>query len=106
MDVLVTYDISTLDQVGERRLARVAAVCERFGVRVQYSVFECRLSAASLQAMVGELLDTMHDTEDSIHIYRFDRPIPEVRSSLGRKRSSTVGRPWIVRPSPRDSSDP
>jgi len=106
VDVLVTYDIATFDQAGERRLVRVAAVCERFGVRVQYSVFECRLNAASLQAMVGELLDVMHDTEDSIHIYRFDRPIPEVRSSLGRKRSSSVGQPWIVRPSPRSSSDP
>jgi len=106
VDVLVTYDIATLDLVGQRRLARVAAVCERFGVRVQYSVFECRLNAASLQAMIGELLDTMHPTEDSIHIYRFDRPIPEVRSSLGRKRSSSVGQPWIVRPSPPDSGDP
>jgi CRISPR-associated protein Cas2 len=106
VDVLVTYDIATLDQAGERRLARVAAVCERFGVRVQYSVFECRLNAASLQAMIGELLDTMHDAEDSIHIYRFDRPIPEVRSSLGRNRRSSVGQTWIVRPSPRNTSDP
>lgn len=37
MDVLVTYDITTIDRAGERRLARVAAVCERFGERVQYS---------------------------------------------------------------------
>ena len=84
----------------------MAKACSAYGQRVQYSVFECRLSAASLQVMIGELLDTMEYTEDSINIYRFDRPIPEVRSSLGRKRSSSMGQPWIVRPSPRNTSDP
>ena len=55
MDVLVTYDINTTTREGEVRLARVAQVCERYGVRVQYSVFECRLSEASLLKLHIEL---------------------------------------------------
>ena len=103
MDVLVTYDIATMDAAGERRLARVAAICERYGVRAQYSVFECRLSPVSLQTLIGELLDVMKPDEDSINIYRLERPIPEVRQSLG-VRKPTLGQPWIV--GPRTSGDP
>lgn len=40
MLTIVAYDIAD-----HKRLARVAQVCEDFGVRVQYSVFECRLEA-------------------------------------------------------------
>jgi CRISPR-associated protein Cas2 len=103
MDVLVTYDIATINAAGERRLARVAAVCERYGVRAQYSVFECRLSPASLQTLIGELLDVMKPDEDSINIYRLERPMPEVRQSLG-VRKSTLGQHWIL--APRTAGDP
>jgi CRISPR-associated protein Cas2 len=106
MDVLVAYDVSTLNPEGERRLARVAAICERFGVRAQYSLFECRLSPAAFQVMLGELLDVIDLDADSINIYRFDRPIPQVRSSYGKKKNVILGRPWIVRGRSRTSSDP
>lgn len=102
-DVLVTYDIATMNAAGERRLARVAAICERYGVRAQYSVFECRLSSASLQALIGELLDVIKSDEDSINIYRLEQPITEVRQSLGVRRP-TLGEPWIL--VPRTSGDP
>lgn len=105
MDILVTYDVATITPEGERRLAQVAAVCERFGVRAQYSVFECRLSPTSLQRFAGELMDVMDASEDSIHIYRFDRPIPEVRWSLGRERRS-LAEPWVIDSDPRMPSDP
>ena len=55
MDLLVTYDISTLTRAGERRLARVAAVCERYGRRVQYSVFECRVNDLGYVRLLAEL---------------------------------------------------
>ena len=41
MEVLVTYEISTESPDGERRLRRVAKLCEGYGHRVQKSVFEC-----------------------------------------------------------------
>ncbi|WP_084219149.1 CRISPR-associated endonuclease Cas2, partial [Syntrophorhabdus aromaticivorans] len=39
MFVLVSYDVSTKDPKGARRLHRVAKVCRDYGQRVQYSVF-------------------------------------------------------------------
>ena len=46
MMVLVSYDVSTRDDAGRRRLRRVARLCEDHGQRVQNSVFECLVDAA------------------------------------------------------------
>ena len=106
MDVLVAYDISTVTTEGERRLARVGSICERFGIRAQYSVFECRISPASFQVLVGELLAVIDRREDSVNIYRFDAQIPKSRYSLGRSRGSGLGEPWVIGDVSRTSSDP
>ena len=57
MDVLVTYDIADTENTGAARLRRIADVCEKYGQRVQFSVFECRLSKARLARLVGEVED-------------------------------------------------
>lgn len=41
MMVLVSYDVSTIDARGRARLRKVAKACLDYGIRVQYSVFEC-----------------------------------------------------------------
>ena len=46
MLMLVTYDVATADAAGRRRLRRGARLCQDFGQRVQYSVFECEVDAA------------------------------------------------------------
>lgn len=46
MFVLVSYDVSTTDPKGSRRLNRVAKACKDYGQRVQYSVFECIVDPA------------------------------------------------------------
>ena len=46
MMVVVSYDVSTIEPAGRRRLARVAKVCKNNGQRVQYSVFECSVDPA------------------------------------------------------------
>ncbi|MCL4181676.1 MAG: CRISPR-associated endonuclease Cas2 [Verrucomicrobia bacterium] len=38
MHVLVTYDVSTIDPAGRRRLRRIAKACLDYGQRVQNSV--------------------------------------------------------------------
>src|SRR5689334_8322148 len=40
MLVLVSYDVSTVDKAGAKRLRDVAKLCRDYGQRVQYSVFE------------------------------------------------------------------
>ena len=102
MEVLVAYDIATVTREGERRLARVAAICERYGVRTQYSLFECRLNSSSVEVLKGELLDAIDPDQDAVDIYRFDRLIVDARVSLGRDRSPRPGGSWIIGPAPPD----
>jgi CRISPR-associated protein Cas2 len=96
VDVLVTYDISTVTDEGERRLARVAKVCESYGTRTQYSVFECRLSPARVQRLVAALADIIDPAADSIHLYRFEGELAASRFTLGRAPHRELGAPWIV----------
>lgn len=61
---------------------RIAAVLERFGTRVQFSVFECRLKASKAEA-VSSTLDVMRDPGDSVRMY----VVPED----GRRASRAAG---------------
>lgn len=69
MLVLVSYDVSTMDRRGQRRLRRVAKACQDFGQRVQNSVFECIVDPAQWTALRARLLDEYKDDEDSLRFY-------------------------------------
>ena len=62
---LVAYDIRE-----PKRLRKVALACEDFGIRVEYSVFECDLDEQTFQKMWNTLLDIMDTEEDSLLAYR------------------------------------
>lgn len=96
MDVLVTYDIDTTTRAGEKRLGRVAKICEGYGIRAQKSVFECRLSETRLQQLMSELLEEIVPSLDSVHFYRFNGSLTESRTSIGRKVTHELGEPWII----------
>lgn len=64
---IVAYDISNA-----RRLAKVAHVCENWGIRVQYSVFECRLEENEFQRFWKELLQEIDEKEDKLVAYKID----------------------------------
>ena len=51
MLVLVTYDVNTSSAAGQKRLRKVAKLCERYGLRVQNSVFEVLVDAAQLAVL-------------------------------------------------------
>lgn len=69
MFVLVTYDVSTMDRDGRRRLRQVAKECENFGQRVQNSVFECVIDPAQWVALKNSLLSIIEPEEDSLRFY-------------------------------------
>ena len=97
MDVLVTYDIADTERPpGARRLRRVAKICEKYGERVQFSVFECRLSSTKLVRMVGEIEDVIDRTIDSVIIYRFPGRIDDLRQRYGRSSGHVVGKAWML----------
>jgi len=69
MLVLVSYDVSTIDKKGRRRLRRVAKVCQNYGQRVQYSVFECIVDPAQWVAFRQRLITEIKLEEDSLRFY-------------------------------------
>ena len=58
---LVCYDICD-----EKRLRRVAEICSDFGVRLQYSVFECDLNASEKVTMEGKLEAVIDFSQDQV----------------------------------------
>jgi len=69
MMVLVTYDVHTENKKGKRRLRRVARVCQNYGQRVQWSVFECIVDPAQWTALRGKLEREIDLNEDSLRFY-------------------------------------
>ena len=96
MDVLISYDIADTEGKGAKRLRRVAQVCEKHGVRVQLSVFECRLSPSRMARMLGELQDAIDERVDSVMVYKFNGAISDARMRFGRTRSHELGEPWML----------
>lgn len=96
MDIIVTYDIADTAGSGAERLRAVAIVCEAFGVRSQFSVFECRVSETGLERLKSDLLDVIDRTRDSVHIYRLSGSVDGCRTSLGRVKHHSVEQPWIL----------
>lgn len=76
MLVVVSYDVSTVDEkAGARRLRRVAKVCTSYGVRVQKSVFECQVGAKEWAEMKGRLLAEIDVRQDSLRFYYIDQTV-------------------------------
>lgn len=69
MLVLISYDVSTEDAQGRTRLRRVAKLCEKYGQRVQKSLFECLVSPDLLVILKNGLCEEINKHTDSLRIY-------------------------------------
>ncbi len=96
MDILVAYDIADTEGVGASRLRRIAQVCEKYGQRVQFSVFEFRLSPERIARMLGEIQDVIDRDHDSVLVYRFPGRLEDVRVRYGRSEVHELGHPWVL----------
>ncbi len=76
---LVAYDICD-----PKRLRKVAQACQDFGVRRQYSVFFCRLTALDLVRMKSRLYDIIELQKDQVLFIPLCRHCAEGIESLGR----------------------
>lgn len=61
------------DPAGPARLRRIAKICEDFGTRVQYSVFECDLEPDQWVRLKAQLLDTYDEKVDSLRFYKLGK---------------------------------
>lgn len=64
MLLIIAYDISN-----PKRLKKVADCCMDFGMRVQYSVFECRLEADTFERFWKRLTLCIDPEEDRLVAY-------------------------------------
>ncbi len=69
MLVVVSYDVSTISRAGKRRLSTVSKTCTGYGMRVQFSVFECEVDPAQWQELKASLLSIIEPAEDSLRFY-------------------------------------
>ena len=96
MMVLVSYDVATVDQMGRRRLARVAKTLLNYGQRVQNSVFECQVDPAQWTELREALCGIFDPKQDSLRFYflgsHWDRRIEHV----GAKPTVNLNGPLVV----------
>ncbi|GFN22780.1 MAG: CRISPR-associated endonuclease Cas2 [Thermoanaerobacteraceae bacterium] len=69
IDIVVAYDVNMETKEGQARLRKVATICKNFGQRVQYSLFECRVTPAQLEELIHQLRKVMNEKQDSLRIY-------------------------------------
>ena len=70
MLVLVTYDVNTSSAAGQKRLRKVAKLCERYGLRVQNSVFEGELLESQAMKLKAELDRYIREEKDSVILFK------------------------------------
>ena len=96
MLILVTYDVSTIEKAGQRRLRRVAQACEDYGVRVQKSVFECQVGQAEWVVLRNRLLQEIKAEEDSLRFYFLDEKAVQRTEHHGVGKPVDLSEPLIL----------
>ncbi|MDE7419482.1 MAG: CRISPR-associated endonuclease Cas2 [Muribaculaceae bacterium] len=87
MYVLITYDVNTSSENGQKRLRQVAKCCKDFGQRVQNSVFECLIDGSDFVRLKAKLLSLIDKDLDSIRIYQLGKNYQAKIEHLGVKTS-------------------
>ena len=96
MLILVTYDVSTLEKPGRRRLRRVAQACEDYGTRVQKSVFECQVGQTEWVQLKDRLLREIKTNEDSLRFYYLDETAKQRIEHHGVEKPVDLTEPLIL----------
>jgi CRISPR-associated protein Cas2 len=96
MMVLVSYDVATSEEGGQRRLRRVAKACQDYGQRVQYSVFECEVDPAQWTFLKQRLIQETDLEKDSLRFYFLGSNWKRRVEHLGAKPAVDMSGPLIV----------
>lgn len=96
MFVIVSYDVATSDEGGQRRLRRVARACQDYGQRVQYSIFECIVDPAQWALLKDRLISEINPEKDSLRFYYLGSNWKHRVEHVGAKASIDQEGPMIV----------
>ncbi len=84
------------DTPSDRRRRKLAKLLEGYGLRVQWSVFECRLRPEEIQVLRRRLERLIVPAEDSVRLW----PVPERSCAqvvhLGRAVASTAWEDRVI----------
>lgn len=79
MIYFISYDIAN-----QKRLHKVAKTLENFGIRIQFSFFECEMPKEKLDELKSALLKIIDKKEDSLLIYPLCEDCASKTTSLGK----------------------
>lgn len=78
MQYIVSYDISS-----DKKRIKASKLLENFGVRVQYSVFECELNKKELKELKAKLSEIINQKIDSVLFLRQCENCVNLKEYLG-----------------------
>ena len=93
--LVVTYDVNVETAEGARRLRQVAKLCERYGTRVQNSVFEVMVDATQYVVFKSELSSLIDVQQDSIRFYRLGNSFEHKIDVIGKRAMVEAGEPLM-----------
>ena len=96
MYILITYDVDTVSEKGQKRLRQVARICKDYGQRVQNSVFECEVTEAQYVKLKDALASVMDKSLDSIRFYHLNKNENRRVVSIGKETSYNVNNAFIL----------
>ena len=96
MMVLITYDVSVATSAGAKRLRHISKTCLDYGMRVQYSVFECEVSPDQWVDLKTKLLKIYNEAEDSLRFYRLGSNWKNKVEHYGAKQSPDILRNPLI----------
>ena len=88
MDLILAYDVDTTTTQGQRRLRRIARLCEGYGHRVQKSVFEIVADEPSLLKLLDRADRIIDPKLDSIRVYRLPAKGFDTVTTLGTAQAT------------------
>lgn len=96
MLLVITYDVNVTQSDGAKRLRKVAKLCERYGMRVQNSVFEVLVDAAQLVTLKSELIKVIDLQNDSIRFYRLGNSYQHKIETMGKTAKVQAGQALLL----------
>ncbi len=96
MLMLITYDVNMTDTTGQKRLRQISKTCLDYGMRVQYSVFECEIASAQWVELKGTLLDIYDSEVDSLRFYHLGANWKRKVEHYGAKETPDIIRDTLI----------
>ncbi len=94
MMIIVSYDVDFSNSEGAKRLRRVSKICQRYGVRVQNSVFEALVDTVQLSELKTAIADVIDFDADTIRFYnlgsKWENKISTMGNDKGFKQDGTL----------------